>query len=161
MKKTKRGNRLDDIDLAIIEELADNPRKSLINICNGIKKKNVSVSVETVRKRISNLYDELSFRLMPNRDSFDFDTILLMVKVTGGKKIRKKVILLLMKMCAFGIEETIGNYDVISFVAIKKGSDLSKIIDDIKEVNEVEVVDHLFITKSHRNKYALHKINHL
>lgn len=148
-KGTKKIIGLDDIDVVILEELRKNPRESLRTIEAFLKKRGLKATPETIRKRIKNLNKNIEFQLLPKFDVFGLDNIILLIKVRGAKKARKRVIEILHKVNGFGVAELIGSYDIIGFVAIKKGLELGKIIDSIKSLPEVEDVEYFLITKSH------------
>lgn len=148
-KKNKKIVELDDVDIAIIEELRKNPRESLRVISKKLNKQDLNASAETVRKRIENLKGSMEFQLMPDFDVFGLDNAVLLIKINGADKARKKVIERLYKINCFGVAETIGSYDLFGFTAIRSGPELGKIIDFIKTLPEVEDINYLLITKSH------------
>ena len=149
IKYLKKTIELDDINIAIVEELQKNPRESLRTISNKLHRQGISASPETIRKRINSLKGSIEFQLIPNFEVFGFDNAILLIKIHGANGSRKRVIDRLHKINGFGVAETIGEYELTGFIAVKGSSELGKAIDSIKSLREVEDVNYLLITKRH------------
>jgi len=145
----KKVIEIDDINIAIVEELQINPRESLRTISKKLHKRGLKASPETIRKRIDSLKDSIEFQLIPNFKLFGLENAILLIKVNGASEARKKVIDRLHKINGFGVSETIGGFDIMGFIAMRSSSELGKTIDSIRSLQEVEDVKCLLVTKKH------------
>jgi|GEM_PF-6585684 len=144
----KKKISLDDIDICILEVLRKNPRESLRNISKYLSKRLFKATPETIRKRIQKLSNCIEFQAIPKLDVLGYDQAVLLIKVKGGENSRKKVINKI-ESKGFNICETIGSFDILYYIVLKKNSDLREIVDMIRSLPEVSDVNYLMMAKHH------------
>lgn len=150
-----KNSKLDDLDLAIISELQKNPRESFKNISMNLEKIGFSTSSETVRRRVSNFIELINFLKFPDLHPLGLDNAILLLKTSQEKNVKKKIIQRLHELGGISIGETIGQYDIICHIGVKNNTELGDLIDELRGIEEIKEVEHLFITKTHNDSTNL------
>jgi len=145
----KKQVKLDNIGIIIIEELRKDPRISLREICCSLAKKGLKASAETVRKRIAQLKTIVRFQPVPLAGAFGVEEAILLIKMKGARTAKERLVSKLRELQGFNIIELVGQFDIMVFFVFKDCANLSRIMDAIKTMPEVEEVQQMFVSKSH------------
>ncbi len=135
---------MDDLDLAILHELSENPQERFSKIAT-----NVGVSSRTVQKRVQKMKEAnviicSSVILDLSKLGYEGQAVLRIINAPGYEK--AVTVEALRKIPnIFLIAETIGDVDIMAIAAVKNYRSIINTINTIRQLPSVEKIDENFV----------------
>lgn len=139
---------LDARDVAILQALQPDCRASLREIVAAVRAQGLDISAETVRRRLAALQRLVAFHPVPDLQALGMESALVFLRVDGGAKARERVVKRLARWHPANLVETVGRYDIVATVPVRRPGDLAAAILDLRSIAEVRDVEYLLVARS-------------
>ena len=146
-QNSKKETRLDKEDTVILSGIVDNPRITLKELCKRLKTAGVSMSQEGVRKRLDIILKKISLVPLVDWKEFGLELLIVTANVVGGHSAKQKLIRHFKKAGCFICFEAFGAADIIAYFAIKASCEIPRIIDRLKEVEEIKSINYSVVAE--------------
>lgn len=141
----------DEIDRIILRILAKTPRAPYSDIAQRLKEEGHEMSGEGIRHRVSNILDETSIFFLMEPDQHDWEIVRIAVKTSEQRGDKETAFETLSEMKFWLVCRGFGTYDIYAVASAASSREVDDFVSTVREVDEVERVDHSLETDRDTN----------